>query len=169
MRLTIEIEGITELRARLGATSERLDVELRGASLEAAAAGIEDARKDHSHGGSGRFAGTGFHREAGERLGRDRGGRFASTNSGSRYTDRTGHLSGIGDGGSDENSHADQTEDGEAEMIWPVDYASFVDEGTTRSRAYPFTPRAKEVAAKTLVRAAERAIKTATAAFKEAG
>ena len=60
------------------------------------------------------------------------------------YTDRTGHLSGIGDGGSDVNSHAIQTPEGEADMVWPVEYAGYVDKGTKRSAPYPFTPQARE-------------------------
>ena len=74
------------------------------------------------------------------------------------YTDRTYHLSGEGDGGSDENSHAEQRRDGIAEMVWPVEYASFVDEGTNRSRPYPFTPQAHARAEQILQEGTERAV-----------
>lgn len=33
-----------------------------------------------------------------------------------------------------------------AGMWWPQDYASYVDKGTSRSRPYPFTPRATKTA-----------------------
>ena len=68
------------------------------------------------------------------------------------YTDRTYHLTG--------DSHADQTDDGEAEMVWPVLYASYVDRGTSRSRPYPYTPQAEDVAALVLGREAERVLDT---------
>ena len=71
------------------------------------------------------------------------------------YTDRTFHLSGLGDGGDDTNSHATETDDGEAYMVWPVPYASFVDKGTSRSRPYPFTPQAEDKAAEVLQRETE--------------
>ncbi len=101
---------------------EEARIELRGASLEASAAGIEEARANHP------------------------------------YTDRTGHLSGIGDGGGDTNSHAEQTPDGEAEMVWPVPYAGFVDNGTIRSRPYPFTPQARQRAEAELQRKTEHVV-----------
>ena len=52
------------------------------------------------------------------------------------YTDRTYGLTG--------DSHTEQADDGEAEMVWPAEYAGFVDEGTSRNRPYPFTPQARE-------------------------
>lgn len=48
---------------------------------------------------------------------------------------------------------------GEAEMRWPADYASHVDEGTSRARAYPFTPQATQRATAALEAGAERAVK----------
>lgn len=39
-----------------------------------------------------------------------------------------------------------------AEIVWPMDYASFVDKGTSRSKAYPFSEEAEKVAGKSLDR-----------------
>ena len=59
------------------------------------------------------------------------------------YTDRTYNLSG--------SAHVEATDDGEpgVDMVWPANYASYVNSGTERSRPYPFVPiaedRAKQV------------------------
>ena len=108
LTVRVTLEGLDEFGAAWGTAVSSGRTELAGASLEAAAEGIREAREDHP------------------------------------YTDRTGHLSGIGDGGGEQNSHAEQTDDGEAEMVWPVEYAGFVDQGTSRNRPYPFTPQARE-------------------------
>lgn len=139
MSATWDIEGLPELKADLNTFADRLVVGLRGASLEAAAAGILAARQDHP------------------------------------YTDRTFHLSGEGDGGDDENSHAEQSTRGgsrngpqdedEAKMVWPVRYAGFVDKGTSRSRAYPFTPIAEQIAENVLGNASEQAVDDACREF----
>jgi hypothetical protein len=71
------------------------------------------------------------------------------------YTDRTYHLSGEGDGGSNQNSHAEQRANGDAVMVWPVEYASYVDQGTSRSRPYPFVAQAEERAEQVLAYGAE--------------
>jgi hypothetical protein len=71
------------------------------------------------------------------------------------YQDRTGALSGHTEGEGGKSTSAEQatdTEPGEeaADMIWPVFYAGYVDQGTSRSRPYPFTPQAREAAATAL-------------------
>jgi hypothetical protein len=58
------------------------------------------------------------------------------------YTDRTYKLTGDA---TTEIISADPY-DPEFEMVWPVPYAGFVDEGTKRSKPYPFTPIAKAAA-----------------------
>lgn len=57
------------------------------------------------------------------------------------YTDRTGNLTGTA-------TPADTIDQGErgALMAWPMPYGTYVDEGTTRSKAYPFTPVAADAA-----------------------
>jgi hypothetical protein len=72
------------------------------------------------------------------------------------YTDRTYSLSG--------DAHAEQVEEEgalEAEMVWPVRYAGFVDEGTARNKPYPFTPQACRVAETTLEQETNSAVDTA--------
>lgn len=57
------------------------------------------------------------------------------------YTDRTYQLSG--------SAHAEPrsgVRSPGAVMIWPADYASYVNNGTERSKPYPFVPRAMEAA-----------------------
>lgn len=56
------------------------------------------------------------------------------------YEDRTGDLTG------EAHVEEDHTTGGGL-MTWPVDYASYVDKGTSRARAYPFTPKAIKLAA----------------------
>ena len=66
------------------------------------------------------------------------------------YTDRTGNLTG--------NAHVEQTTDREAEMVWPEEYASFVDKGTSTNKPYPFTPIAGQRAETTLARGTDVAV-----------
>src|SRR5690242_15341349 len=55
------------------------------------------------------------------------------------YTDRTGELTG--------NAHVEEDHaTGGGIMVWAEEYAGYVDEGTSRARAYPFTPKAKKLA-----------------------
>jgi hypothetical protein len=60
------------------------------------------------------------------------------------YTDRTGNLT--------DTAHARIANmgDHDAEMRWPMHYAGYVDEGTSRNRPYPFTPRAIRVCDRSL-------------------
>lgn len=59
------------------------------------------------------------------------------------YTDQTGDLT--------ETAHAERGhERGTADMVWPQPYAGYVDRGTSRAKAYPFTPQAQEAAAASL-------------------
>lgn len=60
------------------------------------------------------------------------------------YTDRTYNLSG--------GAHVDPADDGGpgVDMVWPADYASFVNDGTERARPYPFVPIAEERAEQVL-------------------
>ncbi len=68
------------------------------------------------------------------------------------YTDRTRDLT--------DDAHAERTGD-DVEMVWPAEYAGFVDRGTTRSRPYPFTPQAEEMAEKVLAYGTEHVVDTA--------
>lgn len=67
------------------------------------------------------------------------------------YTDRTYQLT--------ERAGVELESFGEASMVWPKEYASFVDEGTSRNAAYPFTPIAKARAESSLDNGAELAVK----------
>lgn len=66
------------------------------------------------------------------------------------YTDRTHNLTN--------NAHVEQEYDGEAYMVWPQEYASFVDRGTSTNAAYPFTPIAEQRAEHTLARGTDVAV-----------
>ena len=66
------------------------------------------------------------------------------------YTDRTGDLTG--------EAHVEPDGNGKALMVWPMEYATFVDEGTSRAAAYPFTPLAEKVAADALPAKVEAAV-----------
>lgn len=67
------------------------------------------------------------------------------------YTDRTQQLTNT--------AHpAHSTTFGEADMVWDMEYASFVDKGTRRADPYPFTPIARKAAAASLERRVSRAI-----------
>lgn len=65
------------------------------------------------------------------------------------YQDRTYALSG--------GMHV-EPDDEEAVMVIPADYASFVDKGTSRSRAYPFTPLGEHAAEEALEQSVARAL-----------
>jgi hypothetical protein len=64
------------------------------------------------------------------------------------YTDRTYQLTETAR--ALPHTYAGDEEPGGAMMIWPKGYAGFVDDGTSRSRAFPFSPKAAEVAEATL-------------------
>lgn len=81
----------------------------------------------------------------------DEGVREAQTNH--PYTDRTYRLTGTARATLAGGPRLEP----EAEMMWPAPYAGFVDEGTTRSRPYPFTPQATGRAEAALDRAVELA------------
>lgn len=59
------------------------------------------------------------------------------------YQDRTQTLTG--------SAHVEPSDDSDpgCDMVWPADYASFVNDGTERAKAFPFVPiaekRAKQV------------------------
>lgn len=68
-----------------------------------------------------------------------------------RYTDRTGELTG--------EAHVEEDHaTGGGIMTWPADYASYVDKGTSRAKAYPFTPKAKKLAAVMLNEGVQNAV-----------
>src|ERR1043166_3002481 len=53
------------------------------------------------------------------------------------YTDRTRNPTG--------SAHVEPADGGEGfDMVWPAPYANFVDKGTSRAKASPFTPIAEE-------------------------
>lgn len=68
------------------------------------------------------------------------------------YTDRTRNLTG--------SAHVEPADDGGpgADMVWPAEYADYVDKGTERSRPYPFTPQAEDRAQASLDRSLETAV-----------
>jgi hypothetical protein len=68
------------------------------------------------------------------------------------YTDRTHDLT--------DAAHAERTGE-DIEMVWPAEYAGFVDRGTKRSKPYPFTPQAEATAEKVLAYGAEHVVDTA--------
>lgn len=73
------------------------------------------------------------------------------------YTDRTHDLT--------DTAHVEEdVADGGGVMLWPMPYADYVDQGTSTSRPYPFTPLAMQVADREL----EEEAKAAEARFKEA-
>jgi hypothetical protein len=77
------------------------------------------------------------------------------------YTDRTWHLTN--------DMHVDgalnDTGDTEAEIVIPAGYAGFVDEGTSRSRPYPFTPLGEAMAEEALAANTDMAVDTYVAKF----
>ena len=70
------------------------------------------------------------------------------------YEDHTYQLT---ERGIPRREYDNATSDLIAEMIWEAEYASFVDEGTVRSKAYPFTPAALAAAEPELDRLAGEA------------
>lgn len=66
------------------------------------------------------------------------------------YADRTGDLTA--------HAHVEPDPRGGGIMVWSEDYASFVDEGTSRSNPYPFTPLALQVADRDLEYGAKHAL-----------
>lgn len=70
------------------------------------------------------------------------------------YTDRTRHLT--------DDMFVDDAvgPDGEreADMVIPAEYAKYVDEGTSRAQAYPFTPLGEHTAGEALVTNSEQAV-----------
>lgn len=70
------------------------------------------------------------------------------------YTDRTFQLSGTAQASRVRGSKFEPS----ADMVWPAPYAGYVDEGTSRSRPYPFTPQAEAKADEVLAHKVEHAI-----------
>lgn len=62
------------------------------------------------------------------------------------------------DGLTDSARAEEDTVTGGGIMIWPAEYASFVDKGTSRARPYPFTPKAEKLAAVMLNAGANEAL-----------
>lgn len=58
------------------------------------------------------------------------------------YQDHTYHLTDTVDG----KVESTDAHGAEGSITWPQEYASFVDEGTSRSAAYPFADEAEKVA-----------------------
>lgn len=60
------------------------------------------------------------------------------------YVDRTQNLTG--------SAHVEPADDGGPgfDMVWPAEYASFVNQGTSRAAAFPFTPIAENRAEQVL-------------------
>lgn len=110
MHLTFEIEGLEELKRELDKSTEVLEGDLALMSIQAAEAGVSEAKRNHP------------------------------------YTDRTGDLTGEATVLKEFDSRGNT----EAEMLWPENYASFVDKGTSRAKPYPFTPQAVERAEQAL-------------------
>jgi hypothetical protein len=133
MGVTVTITGIGAMRQRVAAGIAHLEADLREATLDAAAAGVKAAQREHS------------------------------------YTDhrdpkRSHHYRGSL--GLTDTAHAEQPRVGglragiEAIMAWPAPYAVFVDKGTSRARAYPFTPTAEQAAKASLDTGVRRALET---------
>lgn len=70
------------------------------------------------------------------------------------YTDRTYRLSTTARASAMSRGKFEK----EVDMVWPAPYAGFVDEGTSRSKAYPFTPQASAKAEETLERDVDAAV-----------
>lgn len=71
------------------------------------------------------------------------------------YTDRTHNLT--------DSAHVNPLSGGDAEMVWQMPYAGFVDKGTVRAKPYPFTPIATAKASSELDANSERAVDAAVA------
>lgn len=123
MPAKVTVEGLAELKAKIRSDVHAFEADLRGAALDAAGAGITAAQEDHPYQD---------HREPGKSF------------------EWKGMI------GLTDTSHAEQPRIGsqsqgfEADMVWPADYARFVNDGTSRSKPYPFTPIAVEAAKKKL-------------------
>lgn len=113
----VEIEGLEALRGHVTHAVSQLEADLRAAALESAAAGVKAAQDDHPY---------------------------------QDWRDPKKSYRWRGALGLTDTSHAEQPRAGNlrtgfyAEMVWPADYAGFVNDGTSRSRPYPFTPIARE-------------------------
>ncbi len=113
MPADVRIEGLDELRQHVERAVESLEADVREAALLAARDGIVAAQATHPYQD---------HREKGK------------------------SYSGGGAIGLTDTAHAEQRRVGslrggvEAEMVWPAPYAGFVNDGTSRSAPYPFTP-----------------------------
>lgn len=62
------------------------------------------------------------------------------------YTDRTGTLSGTMHAEREGDTVLDGDRAHVAQAVVPADYASYVNNGTSRSRAFPFLPRGEQAA-----------------------
>jgi hypothetical protein len=137
MDVRVTLEGLDALRHRIDGALEHLEADLREATLDAAAAGVTEAQRNHTYKD---------HRDP-------------------KKSHRWKGMLGLTD-----TSHAEQPNVGnlrrglEAIMSWPAPYAVFVDKGTSRARAYPFTPQADKAARAKLDDSVERAL----AMFKRA-
>lgn len=131
MRAVVTIEGLTELRGTWKRAIAELEANVREAALDAAAAGILAAQTEHPY---------------------------------QDHRDPKKSYRWKGALGLTDTSHAEQNRKGsqgegfEAEMVWPADYAYFVDRGTSRYEAYPFTPIATTTADLVLNNQVERAL-----------
>jgi hypothetical protein len=74
------------------------------------------------------------------------------------YTDRTYNLSGGMHAYEVPEANVGDAVEFAALIDVPADYASFVDQGTTRSKPYPFTPRGEDAAERTATREARAAV-----------
>lgn len=125
------IEGLDELKAHVNRAFDAFAADLREAALDAAAAGVLAAQADHPY-KDWRIPGRSY-----------------------RWRGALGLT---------DTSHAEQPRIGslrvgfEAEMVWPADYAGFVNDGTSRSRPYPFVPTAERAADAKLASSTQRAV-----------
>lgn len=134
--MSIEIEvNVARFESTIRQKIAEFRLDLREAALEAARAGIEEARRNHPY--------------------QDRTGVL----SGYQGTDSPEYR-GPSTGKQSATAAYQVRDAGEeaAEMVWPAFYASFVDKGTGKSRPYPFTPQAERVAEETLKKNVERSI-----------
>lgn len=129
----VTVEGLDDLQAEVRAAERQLEADLRHGVLLAAAAGVAEAQQNHTYQD---------HRDP-----------------------KRSHREG-GDLGLTDTAHAELVEGGslesgiEAEMVWPAGYASYVDKGTSRARAFPFTAQAEKVAEEKLEENVDRAVDT---------
>lgn len=76
------------------------------------------------------------------------------------YTDRTQNLTNTA------HPQYNVNEKGHAAMVWPMEYASYVDGGTSRNKAYPFVPTATRAAKEELRQQVNGALERFAAAFR---